>query len=805
MAATNFTPISLYYSSTTTNVPLNTNLVAGELALNTADGKLFFKNSGGTVQVLANSAIAGITPGTGIATFLATPSSANLAAALTDETGTGVAVFATSPTLVTPILGVAAATSINKVAFTAPATSATLAVIDGTTITGPSATTTLPGLSLANTFSAAQLVQPATDVAPLTLRGHASATANLLQIQDSSSVAKVTVGPTGTLSTTGAISATAATGVLLSLKTNNATAAYNSGVFGYVQDNASASSRVAQLTLDPNGADSTGADFASITAYGSNVLLIAGSGQTGARIEFNIAGVSNLAGLGTDHFYAPSITVQGGVPYEGSMTLSATGGLTLRGATATTDALTLLNNSGGNVMRVPVGTVNTVFSGTMTVNNSVSFANILGVNVGAGTPGEGSLTTNATQGLLLRGIDAATNSITFNDGNGYGMATFDQAACVFNTPVTVDNTFGCTGRIDIQGGTANNVSAPAALVSYQKLLQFKDSTGSSWAGFIQSLLTDELFVSGNSKLLLGAGSNSYATITSTEVETTVSIQVNATNIARMTAGAGGTYFGSTTAADVIFQANSSEKMRLNQAGNLLLGTAAQYASSRVSVLGSASNPVLFLNTNGASNSTAYTAIAFSTDNTVYSAKMQVVRYSGSYDLGLAFRCVNSSAVEFQAAELDSAGNLIVNIGNLVQGTAAKGINFTANTPAAGMTSQLLNWYEEGTWTPTVTAASGTITTYTSSGTYTRIGRLITATLKIEISNNGTGAAGVFATIPFTNGSVVYEGCGREDALTGSQLQVLCLAASTTMTIVTYNNAYPGGTGAKIYATLTYSV
>jgi hypothetical protein len=43
--------------------------------------------------------------GTGVATFLATPTSANLAAALTDETGTGANVFATSPTLVTPLLG----------------------------------------------------------------------------------------------------------------------------------------------------------------------------------------------------------------------------------------------------------------------------------------------------------------------------------------------------------------------------------------------------------------------------------------------------------------------------------------------------------------------------------------------------------------------------------------------------------------------------------------------------------------------------------------------------------------------------
>ena len=56
MAATNYTPISLYYSSTTTNVPTSGNLVNGELAINIADGKLFYKDNGGTVQTLATKA-----------------------------------------------------------------------------------------------------------------------------------------------------------------------------------------------------------------------------------------------------------------------------------------------------------------------------------------------------------------------------------------------------------------------------------------------------------------------------------------------------------------------------------------------------------------------------------------------------------------------------------------------------------------------------------------------------------------------------------------------------------------------------
>jgi hypothetical protein len=52
-----------------------------------------------------------------VATFLATPSSANLAAALTDETGTGANVFANTPTLVTPVIGAATGTSLALTSF----------------------------------------------------------------------------------------------------------------------------------------------------------------------------------------------------------------------------------------------------------------------------------------------------------------------------------------------------------------------------------------------------------------------------------------------------------------------------------------------------------------------------------------------------------------------------------------------------------------------------------------------------------------------------------------------------------------
>ncbi len=92
--------------------------------------------SSGTLTSCTGLPVSGISNlGTNVATFLATPTSSNLNLAVTDETGSGFLVFATSPTLTTPTLGVASATSINKVGITTPATSATITVADLKTFT----------------------------------------------------------------------------------------------------------------------------------------------------------------------------------------------------------------------------------------------------------------------------------------------------------------------------------------------------------------------------------------------------------------------------------------------------------------------------------------------------------------------------------------------------------------------------------------------------------------------------------------------------------------------------------------------
>jgi hypothetical protein len=99
--------------------------------------------------------------GSNVATFLTTPSSANLAAALTDETGSGAAVFANTPTLVTPNIGAATGTSLTAtgvIASTGTAGVGYATGAGGTVIQGTSRTT---GVTLDKTSGAITLFSAA--------------------------------------------------------------------------------------------------------------------------------------------------------------------------------------------------------------------------------------------------------------------------------------------------------------------------------------------------------------------------------------------------------------------------------------------------------------------------------------------------------------------------------------------------------------------------------------------------------------------------------------------------------------------
>jgi hypothetical protein len=135
-----------------------------------------------------------------------------------------------------------------------------------------------------------------------------------------------------------------------------------------------------------------------------------------------------------------------------------------------------------------------------------------------------------------------------------------------------------------------------------------------------------------------------------------------------------------------------------------------------------------------------------------------------------------------------------------------GITFPA-TQVSSANANTLDDYEEGTWTPVVTAATGSITSYTvQSATYTKIGRSVTVNVQFTITNNGTGGfrIDINNSLPFstlTSPDVAFHGAGRENSVVGFMVMVQC--AGLTMRLWKTDNTYAGGTNYVLFATCTY--
>lgn len=114
------------YASLSGTPTIPTKATGAEIDIGTNDTKF------ATPKAIEDSSVAFTTDK--LSNFAAT-TSAELAGVISDETGSGKLVFDTSPTLVTPTLGIASATSINKVAITAPANGSTLTIAEAKTLT----------------------------------------------------------------------------------------------------------------------------------------------------------------------------------------------------------------------------------------------------------------------------------------------------------------------------------------------------------------------------------------------------------------------------------------------------------------------------------------------------------------------------------------------------------------------------------------------------------------------------------------------------------------------------------------------
>ena len=103
-------------------------------------------------------------------------------------------------------------------------------------------------------------------------------------------------------------------------------------------------------------------------------------------------------------------------------------------------------------------------------------------------------------------------------------------------------------------------------------------------------------------------------------------------------------------------------------------------------------------------------------------------------------------------ELKKDKDVVVKNGNLNFGTSGNGISFAATSDASGKTSELLDDYEEGTWTPTVLSA-GSIGSPQYNCTYTKIGRLVTINADIHALTDTTSSSNIqIGGIPYVAAS-----------------------------------------------------
>jgi hypothetical protein len=163
---------------------------------------------------------------------------------------------------------------------------------------------------------------------------------------------------------------------------------------------------------------------------------------------------------------------------------------------------------------------------------------------------------------------------------------------------------------------------------------------------------------------------------------------------------------------------------------------------------------------------------------------------------------DGSQAPVDAVKIDSAQNVTVSAGNLVIGTSGKGIDFSA-TPGTG-TSELLNDYEEGTWTPTLGVYAGAFGSVTTSGTYTKVGRLVTLDFTFTIVDAGT-AAGVIVMSgqPFnsTAGSTAGSIAETSNLVSG----LIYPSGTTSFTIAKYDGSSPIATGNTWVGSISYRV
>ena len=389
MAATGYTPIQLYYSTTASTAPSSSNLVSGELAINILDEKLYFKNSSGTVKLLASTAGSNLTVGTtsvtsGTSGYILYNNSGTLGNLAT--TGSGSVVLATSPTFTTSIDSGAT--------FGAFASSTTLT--EGYTGTGASSTHNIATGALTGAFTKTVNIGTGGTTGSTTTINIGSTTSGTTTVNGT-----LTLGTALAATSGGTAQSTYTTGDILYASATNTLSKLAIGTAGQILTVASglpswgaaASSGVTTITFGSTGLTPSTATSGAVSVAGTLVAANGGTGQSSYAVgdllyASTTTALSKLADVATGN-----ALISGGVTTAPSwgkigLTTHVSGTLPIAnggtGSTSTTYC-SLTSNVTGTLPIANGGTNNgslAVTAGGVFYSDGTSFQ-----NVGAGTSG----------------------------------------------------------------------------------------------------------------------------------------------------------------------------------------------------------------------------------------------------------------------------------------------------------------------------------------------------------------------------------------------------------------------------------
>ena len=180
--------------------------------------------------------------------------------------------------------------------------------------------------------------------------------------------------------------------------------------------------------------------------------------------------------------------------------------------------------------------------------------------------------------------------------------------------------------------------------------------------------------------------------------------------------------------------------------------------------------------------------------------------------GIVQSADSSGQLVLQTTTSGGTATTAVTIDNTQKVTFANSIGFGSNAGitfnnSSALTNSLLNDYETGTFTPTLSVGSGALSSYSTSGRYVKVGNLVSVWMNYNIINNGTGASTAsFGGLPFsTNATSGSCGVSRVAGTTGNTCAANIPGNATVGNLWTYNNSYPWATGATGDIFLSYTV